>query len=49
MKEYMVRISEIRYEFIEAKSPSDAIKKAEKMTVTNADEIKCEIISEVSV
>ena len=46
MQEYKVKITEIRYEYIEAKSADGAIKKAKGMILTNADEFKCEIVEE---
>lgn len=46
MKEYKVKICEIRYEYIDANSSCEAIRKAERMTITNADEIQCEIVGE---
>ena len=46
MQEYKVKICEIRYEYIEANSPCEAIRKAERMPITDADEIKCEIVSD---
>jgi hypothetical protein len=46
MKEYKVKICEIRYEYIDANSSCEAIRKAERMTITNADEVKCEIVGE---
>ena len=46
MKEYKVKICEVRYEYIEANSPCEAIRKAERMSITNADEIKCEIVGD---
>lgn len=44
MKEYMVKITEIRYEYIDAETEDDAIEIAKEMALTNADEIKIEII-----
>ena len=46
MKEYCVKIVEVRYEYIEAPSSVAALKKAESMMVTNADEVHCEIVQE---
>ena len=46
MKEYMVKITEIRYEYIDAETMDDAIEIAKEMALTNADEIKIEIIKE---
>ena len=46
MKEYKVKICEVRYEYIDANSPCEAIKKAQHMAITDADEIKCEIVGE---
>lgn len=48
MKEYKVKICEIRYEYIDAHSPCEAIRKAENLAVSNADEVRCEIIEEDS-
>ena len=46
MKEYTVKITEIRYEYIDAETENDAIELAKEMALTNADEIKIEIIKE---
>lgn len=46
MKEYMVKITEIRYEYIEAETTDDAIEIAREMALTNADETKFEIVEE---
>ena len=46
MQEYKVKICEIRHEYIEANSPCEAIRKAERMSITDADEIKCEIVDD---
>ena len=46
MKEYMVKITEIRYEYIDAETADDAIEIAREMALTNADETKFEIIKE---
>lgn len=46
MKEYKVRICEIRYEYINANSPREAVGKAARMAITDADEIKCEIVDD---
>ena len=46
MKEYMVKITEIRYEYIDAETEDDAIELAKEMALTNADEVKIEIIEE---
>lgn len=46
MKEYTVKITEIRYEYINAETTDDAIELAREMALTNADEIKIEIIKE---
>ena len=48
MKEYKVKITEIRYEYIEAESACEAINKAEDVVLTNADEIICEVIDKDS-
>ncbi len=46
MKEYTVKITEIRYEYIDAETEDDAIEIAKEMALTNADEVKIEIIKE---
>lgn len=46
MKEYMVKITEIRYEYIDAETEGDAIEIAKEMALTNADEVKIEIMKE---
>lgn len=46
MKEYMVKITEIRYEYIDAETEDDAIEIAKEMALTNADEVKIEIMKE---
>ncbi len=46
MKEYKVKICEIRYEYIDANSPCEAIRKAKRMAITDADDIKCEIVDD---
>lgn len=46
MKEYTVKIIEIRYEYIDAETENDAIELAKEMALTNADEVKIEIIKE---
>ena len=46
MKEYCVKISEIRYEYIEADSEEFAIKQAEGLVVSNADCVECEVVDE---
>lgn len=46
MKEYTVKITEIRYEYIDAETENDAIELAKEMALTNADEVKIEIIKE---
>lgn len=46
MKEYCVRITEIRYEYIEAENEQDAIAQAEQMVVSNADCVECEVVDE---
>lgn len=46
MKEYMVKITEIRYEYIDAETMDDAIEIAKEMALTNADEVKIEIVEE---
>lgn len=46
MSEYTVKITEIRYEYIEADTEDDAIELAKEMALTNADEVKIEIMKE---
>ena len=46
MKEYTVKITEIRYEYIVAETENDAIELAKEMALTNADEVKIEIMKE---
>lgn len=46
MKEYIVKITEIRYEYIDAETMDDAIEIAKEMALTNADEVKIEIVEE---
>lgn len=46
MSEYTVKIAEIRYEYIEADTEDDAIELAKEMALTNADEVKIEIMKE---
>lgn len=46
MKEYTVKITEIRYEYIDAETMDDAIEIAKEMALTNADEVKIEIVEE---
>ena len=46
MKEYTVKITEIRYEYVDAETENDAIELAKEMALTNADEVKIEIIKE---
>lgn len=46
MKEYEVKITEIRYEYINAETTDDAIELAREMALTNADEIRIDIIKE---
>lgn len=48
MKEYKVKITEMRYEYIEAESVDDALNKAQDMALTNADEVICEVITKDS-
>ena len=43
MREYEVKIYEIRYEYVEAETEEEAIKKAKQMVITNADEVKFEV------
>lgn len=43
MKEYTVKITEIRYEYVDAETEEEAIKKAKQMVLTNADEVKFEV------
>ena len=42
----MVKITEIRYEYIDAETMNDAIEIAKEMALTNADEVKIEIVEE---
>lgn len=42
----MVKITEIRYEYIDAETMDDAIEIAKEMALTNADEVKIEIVEE---
>ena len=44
MKEYLVKITEIRYEHIEAETTNEAVKLASKMVITDADETKFEVV-----
>lgn len=46
MKEYTVKITEIRYEYVDAETENDAIELAREMALTNADEIRIDIIKE---
>lgn len=46
MREYCVKITEIRYEYIEAKNEQDAVAQAEQMVVSNADCVECEVVDE---
>ena len=46
MKEYKVKICETRYEYVEACSPCQAIKKAKNLVATNADEVRIEVLEE---
>lgn len=46
MKEYCVKITEIRYEYIEAPNEASALKLAKKQAITNADVVECEIVEE---
>ncbi len=46
MREYTVKITEIRYEYIDAETEDDAIELAKEMALTNADEVKIEIMKE---
>ena len=43
MKEYCVRITETRYEYIEAQNEDEALAQAEEMVITNADNVECKI------
>ena len=40
----MVKITEIRYEYIDAETMNDAIEIAKEMALTNADDVKIEIV-----
>lgn len=46
MKEYCVRITEIRYEYIEAENEQGVIAQAEQTVVSNADYVECEVVDE---
>ena len=46
MKEYCVKITEIRYEYIEAENEQEAVAQAEQMVVSNADNVECEVVDE---
>ena len=46
MKEYMVKITEVRYEYIDAETKDDAIEIAREMILANSDEIEIEIVEE---
>jgi hypothetical protein len=46
VREYCVKITETRYEYVEARNEKDAIEKAEHMAVSNADSVECEVVNE---
>ena len=46
MKEYCVKITEIRYEYIEAKSEEAAVIQAGQMALSNADYVVCEVVND---
>lgn len=46
MKEYCIKITETRYEYVEARNEKDAIVQAERMVVSNADCVECEVVDE---
>lgn len=46
MKEYCVRITETRYEYIEAQNEKKALAQAEEMVITKADKVECKIVDE---
>ena len=46
LNEYCVKITETRYEYIEAPNERSALKLAKKGTPFNVDAVRCEIVKE---
>lgn len=46
IKEYCVKVTATRYEYIEAPNEASALKLAKKQAITNADVVECEIVEE---
>lgn len=46
LNEYCLKITEIRYEYIEAPNEHSALKIAKRHTSMNTDIVKCEIVGE---
>lgn len=46
IKEYCVKVTMTRYEYIEAPNEASALKLAKKQTITSADIVECKIVEE---
>lgn len=46
IKEYCVKVTATRYEYIEAPNEASALKLAKKQAITSADVVECEIVEE---
>lgn len=46
VKEYCVKVTATRYEYIEAPNEESALKLAKKQAITSADVVECEIVEE---